>query len=138
MLEKVRELNKDKNVALLILCFKDLVSDKVSSEEFEGMCIKWAYHYALRDLRHRALPYMPENVGAFYALPSGKRAKVMTEDSKARTAVLEFRAEELKVRSVNRSNKDWLRKMGKYFESKGDLEKVVKIKEVESSAGCEG
>lgn len=130
MLEKVRELNKNKDVVPLIASFEDILHERMSLEEFEGMCLRWSYHYALNDLRYRLLPSMPYNVKNFFALPEGKRRKLMVDDPKVKDVILAFRDEEAKTRNINRSNKQWLKRMEKFFEGKNDMEKVTKIKAV--------
>lgn len=133
MLEAVKDLNKkrDKKIDLLFVAFTDLTSGKMSHDEFDGACYNWAYHYALDDMCYRPLPFMPYNVRDFYNLPDSKRRKIMEgDDARAKNTVLEFRREEMKAINTNKGNKQWLEKMVKYFEKKGDIEKRDKVKEV--------
>jgi hypothetical protein len=121
---------RDKRVEALKSVFSDFISDRISSKEFDGMCYRWAYYYALKDMKPRPLPDSGEDISEFLKLSLRKRRKIFADDTLFRDKVVRFRGKQIATLAHNRNQRKWLKRMVRFFKEKNEMEKVKGVEEV--------
>ena len=101
----------------------DLQSGKMTQEEYQYLCVNYAYNKHLRDYTYTMPPTYP------YNLKSLEETKEPTYDqlSLAKYLKREYLEQKEEVETRNNANFWWLCEMRKMFEAKGETEKVDKV-----------
>ena len=102
--KSLAEYNKDNNkeVNLLLVSWEDVIKGAIKSEELTVICLRWSYHYALRDFGYKPLPEETQQVRYFNSLKESQCKKVFAEDSGLRQDVLSFRGRYMSIKYGNK------------------------------------
>ena len=129
MKQTLRQIAENVTYKLLKDALMDKLFGRITQEELEGVCFRWTYEYALKDMRCGTLPIIPLQVHNFYQKTDKQKVKIL-EDSQSRRGLDKYWNEESKLKATNDSNQVFLEAMLIYFETKNDSEKVGRVREV--------
>lgn len=113
----------------LMVCLRDRLSGKMTSDELNLNCANWAYYNCFEEFIPLPIESKPAMVAHFDTLSLVDKKKM---SEKAVAVALGMRAEWLEKKHIvkiqNQSNYLWLKEMERIFEKAGDVEKLEVVR----------